>query len=69
MNSLKMFNEIQKMMFDKNHFARFLAANNFDTKKAITHVQEYLDWRKQTSVDVLLVTDLQFIVRTQSSLK
>lgn len=55
MNSARMFNEIQKMMFDRNHFARFLAANSFDVKKSMSHVQEYLNWRKQSNIDVLLV--------------
>lgn len=42
----KMLNEIQKLMFDRAHFARFLAGNEFDVQKAMTHFNEYLQWRK-----------------------
>jgi hypothetical protein len=31
----KMLSEIQKLMFDRAHFARFIAANNFNIKPAI----------------------------------
>lgn len=40
-----MLNEIQKLMFDRAHFARFLKANDFDMKKAMEHFNEYLQWR------------------------
>ena len=52
----KMLNEIQKLMFDRAHFARFLAANDFDLKNAIGHFNEYLQWRKQQKIDNLLVS-------------
>ena len=42
----KILSEIQKLMFDRAHFARFLAANNFDIKAGIEHFKEYLQWRK-----------------------
>jgi hypothetical protein len=50
-----MLNEIQKLMFDRAHFARFLVANDFDLGKAISHFNEYLNWRKQQKIDSLLV--------------
>ena len=42
-------------MFDRAHFARFLVANDFDLAKAISHFNEYLNWRKQQKIDSLLV--------------
>lgn len=44
------------MMFDRAHFAKFLVANNFDSKKALSHFLEYLEWRKQQNIDKLLVS-------------
>lgn len=49
-------------MFDRSHFARFLAGNNFDVKKAIGHFNEYLQWRKQQKIDSLLVNYIYLIL-------
>jgi len=43
----KILGEIQKLMFDRAHFARFLIANNFNIQATIDHFVEYLNWRKQ----------------------
>ena len=36
-NKAKVLGEIQKLMFDRSHFLRFLIVNDFDTKKAMAH--------------------------------
>lgn len=60
----KMLNEIQKLMFDRAHFARFLVANEFDIKQGLAHFSEYLQWRKQQKIDALLVKILfQFALK------
>ena len=33
----KILSEIQKLMFDRAHFARFLVANDFDVKTSLSH--------------------------------
>jgi hypothetical protein len=43
----KILSEIQKLMFNRAHFARFLITNDFNIPKTIVHFQEYLAWRKQ----------------------
>jgi len=55
----KMLNEIQKLMFDRAHFARFLVANEFDIKQGLAHFSEYLQWRKQQKIDALL--EMEFV--------
>jgi hypothetical protein len=52
---VKILDEIQKLMFDRAHFGRYLHANNFDIEKTLAHFKEYLQWRKQQGVDKLLV--------------
>lgn len=51
----KILGEIQKLMFDRAHFARFLIANQYDIKKTIAHFEEYLGWRKSQKIDNLMV--------------
>lgn len=52
----KMLSEIEKLMFDRAHFARFLAGNKFDVKKALEHFKDYLNWRKTSKIDNLIVS-------------
>lgn len=52
----KILNEIEKLMFDRAHFARFLVSNNLDVTKALNHFKEYLQWRKTSKIDNLLVS-------------
>jgi hypothetical protein len=33
----KMLSEIEKLMFDRGHFARFLIANEFNVEKTLVH--------------------------------
>jgi hypothetical protein len=54
----KILSEIEKLMFDRAHFARFLAGSKFDIKKALEHFKEYLSWRKSSKIDNLLVTSM-----------
>jgi hypothetical protein len=56
----KILNEIEKLMFDRAHKARFLVANKFDIKKALEHFKEYLLWRKNSKIDNLLVSTYSF---------
>jgi hypothetical protein len=57
----KLLSEIEKLMFDRSHFARFLASNNFDVKKSYDHFQEYLLWRKNQKIDNLIVIMKEYI--------
>ena len=52
----KILSEIQKLMFDRATFARYLYANKFDTNAALAHFKEYLQWRKTSNIDKLLVS-------------
>mmetsp|Transcript_13548 Transcript_13548/g.13282 ORF Transcript_13548/g.13282 Transcript_13548/m.13282 type:complete len:174 (+) Transcript_13548:26-547(+) len=54
----KILGEIQKLMFDRPHFARFLKANDFSPQKALAHFKEYLDWRQSSKIDNLM--ELEF---------
>ncbi len=51
MRALRMLTEIQRLLFDRSHFARFLGACNFDPKKGALRFKEYLEWRKSQNVD------------------
>jgi len=51
-----MINEIQKLMFDRHFYARFLSAHQFDTSKAIDLLKNYLAWRKNNNIDTILVS-------------
>ena len=60
-----MLDEIQKLMFDRSHFVRFLISNEFDIKKTLAHFQEYLEWRKAQNIDRLAVnTDPLHLILT-----
>lgn len=52
-------NEIYKMMFHRSFYARFLSGHNFDLKAATQAFSEYLTWRQQLQVDLIL--DHEFI--------
>jgi hypothetical protein len=45
-HKVKILDEIQKLMFDRAHYGRYLHANNFDIEKTLEHFKEYLQWRK-----------------------
>ena len=60
MHKEKMLDEIQKLMFDKQTFVRFLISNDFDIKKALAHFQEYLKWRKNQNIDRLAVSAFSY---------
>ena len=51
-----MINEIQKLLFDQHFYARFLKGNHFDIEKSIQLLKNYLAWRKQHSIDTILVS-------------
>lgn len=55
----KILTEIQKLMFNRAHFARFLQANAFDQAKALEHFKEYLQWRKNSKIDHLMELEFQ----------
>ena len=57
----KVLNEIQKLMFNEPLYARFLSANNFDVAKALSHFQEYLQWRKTSNIDKLLEVEINHV--------
>jgi hypothetical protein len=42
----RLVNEIQKMIFDRHFYARFLKGHNFDIMKATLQIKNYLAWRK-----------------------
>ena len=44
-------NEIDKLTFTKDHFARFLKSTGFNTEKAASKFSDMLVWRKETHVN------------------
>lgn len=54
----KILTEVQKLMFDYSHYARFLKSQEFDEEKALDLFKGYLNWRKANQVDILLDSEV-----------
>ena len=55
-NQEKMINEIQKMIFDKHFYVRFLKGHNFDLSVATMQLKNYIQWRKKQNIETILVS-------------
>jgi hypothetical protein len=51
-----LINEIQKLLFDRHFYARFLKTHRFDVDKAVQMLRNYLDWRRKHNIDTILVS-------------
>ena len=49
-----MLNEIQKLLFDRHFYARFLKGHSFKVDVALPQFQNYLQWRKKQSIETIL---------------
>jgi hypothetical protein len=63
----KMLSEIQKLMFNRAHFARFLGASDFDITRGLEAFGGYLQWRKTQSIDKLLVSSVENLLYIKAS--
>jgi len=51
----KITNEIDRLNFNDDVFARFLTSANFDFEKAGKMFSKFLEWRKEHHVNMILV--------------
>jgi len=56
--SKQVLTEINKLMFNDSHYARFLVSTDFDIEKAVKKFVNYINWRQQYGTDLLLDADL-----------